>query len=165
MRMQDHLVERLTRARGWTMSLIADIDESKWFEMPAPGVGHVAWQLGHLAVSQIALVHNRCLGKPTDACIDPKLREIFGKGSTPVADAGKYPPIPEIKALFDKTQNEVIETIRKMSDAELDAPAGTEPHPLFSTKGGALGTAAMHEAFHAGQIAMSRRIWGRQPLR
>ena len=133
--------------------------------MPAPGVGHVAWQLGHLAVSQIALVHHRCLGKPVDACIDPALRESLGKGSTPIADPSKYPSIAEIKALFDKTQEQVIATIRNMSDEELDAPAGTEPHPLFSTKGGALGTAAMHEAFHAGQIAMSRRIWGKKPLR
>lgn len=165
MRMQDFLIERLTKARGWTCSLIADIDENQWFEMPAPGVGHVAWQLGHLAVSQIALVHNRCLGKPPETCMDPALRDTFGKGSTPIADASKYPAIPEIKALFDKTQNEVLEIIRSMSDADLDAPAGTEPHPLFDTKAGALGTAAMHETFHAGQIAMSRRIWGKRPLR
>ena len=165
MRMQDFLIERISKARGWTESLIADIDERQWFEMPAPGVGHVAWQLGHLAASQIALVHVRCLGKSADACIDPALRGAFGKGSTPVADASRYPSIADIRKLFDETQHQVIETIRNMSDADLDAPAGTDPHPLFDTKGGALATAAMHETFHAGQIAMSRRIWGKKPLR
>ncbi|HPF37306.1 MAG TPA: DinB family protein [Phycisphaerae bacterium] len=165
MRMQDFLIERLTRARGWTTGLIADIDESQWFEMPAPGVGHVAWQLGHLAVSQIALIHVRCLGKSAAECIDPALVGTFGKGSTPVADASEYPSIAEIRKLFDETQRDVIEIIRGMSDADLEAPAGTEPHPLFDTRAGALGTAAMHETFHAGQIAMSRRIWGRKPLR
>ncbi len=165
MRMQDFLADRLIKARGWTSSLIADIDESKWFDMPAPGVGHIAWQLGHLAVSQIALIHNRCLDKPIEACIDPALRDTFGRGSTPHADAGRYPSIPEIKTLFDKTQEEVLETARNMSDADLDAAAGSDPHPMFATKAGALSMAAMHETFHAGQIAMARRIWGKAPLR
>jgi len=163
--MQSFLVERIEIARAWTRSLIADIEPERWFEMPAPGVGHVAWQLGHLAVSQVALIHMRCFDKPLDACIAPALRDTFGRGSTPIGDPSAYPAADDVRALFDSIQHEAVELIRGLPDAELDAKPGVDPHPLFHTKAGAINTAAMHETFHAGQIAMMRRIWGRAPLR
>jgi len=165
MQMRDYVVDRLEAARNWTDRLVADIGPDRWFEMPAAGVGHVAWQLGHLAVSQVALVHVRCFDKPVADCIDPDLVKTFGRGSTPVAQADAYPSAADIRALFDRTQREVIEMVRTMTDADLDAQAGTDPHPMFTTKAGAIGTAAIHEGFHAGQIAMMRRLWGKAPLR
>lgn len=165
MNTQLFLVERLEKARNWTKSLIADIEPDRWYEMAAPGVGHVAWQLGHLAVSQVALIHMRCFDKPLDACIAPALRDTFGRGSTPITDASAYPSVDDVKALFESIQHESIEMIRGLSDSELEAKPGVDPHPHFSTKAGAINTAAMHETFHAGQIAMIRRMWGRAPLR
>ncbi|MFQ5428846.1 MAG: hypothetical protein ACE5E1_00940 [Phycisphaerae bacterium] len=81
------LVDRLQVARRWTKDLLADIDEGEWFNMPTAGVGHVAWQVGHLASSQVALIHVRCFGRDYEQCLPRRFREAFGRGSTPVAAA------------------------------------------------------------------------------
>ena len=159
------LIDRLQVARGWTQSLIADIEESRWFEMPGPGVGHPAWQIGHLAASQVALVHMRCFGKKFSDVVGESIIPTFGRGSTPVADKSKYPPPAEIRSMFDGIHEDAIGLISAMKDAELDEAVSGDPHPFFKTKGGAIGMTAMHETFHAGQIAMTRRIFGKAPLR
>lgn len=159
------LIDRLQTARGWTKSLLEDIEETRWFEMPAPGVGHVAWQVGHLAASQVALINVRCFGQKFTDVVGESIVPTFGRGSIPVADRSKYPPLPEIRSMFDKIHDGAIRLISGMSDADLDRLAGTDPHPLFKTRAQAIGTAAMHETFHAGQIAMTRRIFGKSFLR
>ena len=62
------LVDRMKAARNWTLGLLEDIKDAAWFTMPAPNTTHVAWQVGHLAVSQVALVHVRCFDRPYDQC-------------------------------------------------------------------------------------------------
>lgn len=165
MNMIEFLSDRLTVARAWTNDLLQDIDESTWFDMPAPGINHVAWQVGHLAASQVALIHVRCFAKDYDSCTPAGFREMFGKGSSPKADPSAYPGIADIRAAFDRIQAEAIELITTMPESDLNRPAGTEPHPLFSTRQGAIATAALHETFHAGQIALLRRLAGKPPLR
>lgn len=159
------LVDRLQVARRWTKDLLADIDEGEWFNMPTAGVGHVAWQVGHLASSQVALIHVRCFGRDYEQCLPRRFREAFGRGSTPVAAAGQYPSIDEIRSAFDRIHAEAIQWVGGLPDADLGGPAGDEPHPFFNTKEGAIATAAMHETFHAGQIAILRRWAGKKPLR
>jgi len=159
------LVERLTLARKWTNDLLADVEESRWFQPPAPGLGHVAWQVGHLAASQVILLQMRCFGKQFADCAPAEYQKTFARGSTPVADPRAYPTIPVIREFFERTQNQSIEMIRVMPPSELDKPAGADPHPMFANKGGAIGMAVMHETFHAGQIALIRRLFGKSFLR
>ena len=161
----EFLVDRLKAARGWTLGLLEDIEASAWFAMPGPGIGHVAWQVGHLTSSQVALIHVRCFDKSYDAVLPSGFREAFGKGSTPVASRGAYPAVAEIRTAFDRIQAEALELIAGMPETELALPPGSDPHPLFTTKRGAIATAALHETFHAGQIALIRRLSGKPPLR
>lgn len=159
------LLDRVTTARKWTNDLITDVEEAKWFDMPAGGIGHVAWQLGHLAASQVALVHMRCFGKKFTDVAPDSFRKTFGRGSEPVADRTKYPPLGEIRSEFDRIQADVLKLVSGLPDAALDEPAGAEPHPMFTTRCGAVGMVALHETFHAGQIAVLRRLFGKAPLR
>lgn len=161
----DLLIERLQTARKWTCNLLADIEEARWFDPPAPGAGHVAWQVGHLAASQVVLVHVRCFDRVYTDHLSATLRDAFGRGSKPVADRSAYPPISDIRAIFDRIHREAIDLVSGMSAAELDSATTGDPHPMFSTKGQAIGMAAMHESFHAGQIALIRRLAGKPPLR
>jgi len=165
MPLKNLLIERLESARDWTTGLIADIDESLWFKSPAPGVQHVAWQLGHLAASQVVLVHNRCLNIPqTDVISDAFIRQ-FGRGSKPTDGPAGYPPLTEIRRTFDAVHLDALQKIRSIPEADLNLPAYGDPHPRFKTRAEAVGMAAMHESFHAGQIALTRRLFGKAALR
>lgn len=159
------LVERLQTARKWTTNLLEDVEEANWFDPPGRNLGHVAWQVGHLASSQIILIHMRCFDKKYDDCAPAEYAKLFGRGSVPVADSQAYPPIPQLREFFERMERECVEMISRMPASELDKPAGAEPHPMFTHKAGAIGMAAMHECFHAGQIALIRRLRGKAALR
>ncbi len=161
----DLLIERLVAARRWTTSLLADIEESRWFESPAPDVQHTAWQVGHLAASQAVLIHNRCFNIPLAEAVPESFTKQFGRGSKPVADPTAYPSIPEIRRMFDGIQADCLARISQMTASDLELPAYGDPHPMFARRGEAVGMAAMHEAFHAGQIALTRRLFGKAALR
>ncbi|GJQ26048.1 MAG: hypothetical protein HBSAPP02_10800 [Phycisphaerae bacterium] len=165
MNVAELLANRLHLARQWTLSLLGDLPESSWYDCPIPDFGHVAWQVAHLAVSQIGLVHVRCFGKSfTDFAPEPYLK-LFGRASRPTNGPAGYPSLGEIKTFFHKTQDSTLQLIRSMDDAMLSRPTAGDPHPMFSDCAGAAAMAGAHETFHGGQIAMIRRMRGLAPLR
>jgi hypothetical protein len=159
------LVDQIKTARQWTNTLLADIAEPDWYTMPGGGVGHTLWQVGHLASSQIALVHSRCFGKDFAAHAPASYRDVFGKGSTPSADPRNYPSIKEVRDFSERIQRETLDLVSTMDEAALAEKTAGDAHPYFSTKAGAVAMVAMHETFHGGQIAQIRRVLGRKPLR
>jgi len=163
--MIEHLIDRLEAAARWTNDLTKDIDEGRWFEAPREDLGHVAWQLGHIAVSRIALVHVRCGERTVEDCCDPHLVKIFGRGSTPVANPESYPALGVIRALYTETHEQVLKLVRELPADALQKETAGPPHPMFNDKAGAISMAAMHECFHCGQLALMRRLWGMPALR
>lgn len=156
------LVNRFEAARRWTQALLADFSDWEWFRQPGAGLHHAAWIAGHLTWAEWGLVNARCLGK---AGTPPVSAELFGKGSKPLDDAGKYPSPGQIRADMDRVHGEMIPIIRAMTPAFLAEKANGDPHPYFTTKGEVIGMLSMHESFHAGQLALLRRLMGRGALR
>jgi hypothetical protein len=156
----------IAASRMYTQSLLDAIDSNDWFRMPSEGVTHVAWLTGHMAIAEYSLTLSRIRGpKPEDAeLFGDEFRALFGKGSTPVADASAYPFVEEIRAAFDRVHNQALAEIAGYSDDLFDEPTDP-PHPLFTTKGGALLFQPQHEMLHAGQIGLLRRLFGNEPLR
>jgi uncharacterized damage-inducible protein DinB len=160
-------IDQIRTARLYTKDLLSHIDESDWFREPAEGVTHVAWQVGHLAVCEYGLALKRIRGaKPEDSDLfSDDYRTLFGKGSSPKADPGKYPAIADIRQVLDRVHKQAIEELSSLPEATFDAPTGDPPHPMFKTKLGALNWCAQHEFIHAGQIGLLRRLFGAVPLR
>ncbi len=60
-----------------------------------------------------------------------------------------------------EVQHKSLKAIQEMDDTFLGGPAlgpGGKPHPLFDDRRGAISHASRHEAFHAGQLALIRRL-------
>ncbi len=160
------LIGQLQTARGYTAGLVDSIAGDDWFRQPSEGVTHVAWQVGHIAAAEYFLTMNRIRGaRESDAdVIPPSFLKAFGKGSTVQSDPDVYPAVDEIRQVFDRVHRQAIEELSETADAVLDEPVDP-PHPMFSTKLGALTFAPMHEMVHAGQIGLIRRLLGNEPLR
>lgn len=165
MKKQKLLIDRLKIARGWTASLLDDIEEDMWFKMPGPGIGHTAWQVAHIAAAQAGLIKQRCFGKDMNEGLPPNFIQNFGRGSTPVADPAAHPSIPEIREIYQRVFDDCLKMVSEMKSSELKEPTHGDPHPLFFSKETAIMTAAMHETFHGGQLAMIRRLAGKAWLR
>lgn len=156
-------VGQIIAAREYAQSYIEAILPEEWFRQPSEGVTHLAWQVGHLAVAEYSLALRRIRGEHPDdeKFISGEFRELFGRGSTPVADPHLYPEPTEIRLTLEAVHVKFLELTATMTDAQLDEP--TEPHRFFNTKLGALLWCARHETYHVGQIALVRRLLGYAP--
>ena len=159
-------IDRIERARQYTLELLDGIDPADWFRRPAEGVTHIAWQVGHLTMAQYALALMRVRdSQPGDReLMSRKFRRHFAKGSSPVAEPENNPSPSEILAVFHAIHRQVLKEIPELQEAELAAPL-IQPHQMFETKLGALNFCADHEYLHAGQIGLLRRLLGKLPLR
>jgi DinB superfamily len=159
-------VDRFTMAHRRVKDFTDDLTPDEWFWHPAEYVTHIAWQVGHLAVSDYNLCLRRLRGrtKEDETLIPDAFIEHFKLGSQPLAGSVNYPPIAEIKRVFDAVHAQAVKELAELSDEELDVPADP-PHPIFKTKLGAVDYASGHDLVHNGQIGLLRRLMGKPALR
>jgi uncharacterized damage-inducible protein DinB len=159
-------IDRLAMSRRRVQEFIADLSVDEWFWHPAEYTTHIAWQIGHLAVSEYNLCLRRVRGrtKADETLIPDSFIEYFKLGSQPVAGSVNYPPVAEIKRVFDAVHAQALQELAALSDEELNVPV-EQPHPVFKTKLGAVDYASGHELVHNGQIGLIRRLMGKQALR
>ena len=166
MKTAELLTEQLDDTRQWTLKLIADLKGDEWTYQPGPGLGHALWLCGHLACAQHLLVHVRCLG---GGVLDESFTRHFPTGgAVKSAKEHAYPSVQTVLSTMDVVHQKTLAAVRKMSDAVLaEAALGGDgrPHPHYHDKCGAISHCSRHEVFHAGQIAMIRRLLGKNFLR
>ncbi len=153
-------------ARDYTLSLLQDIDDDRWFVQPNGCVSHIAWQVGHLAMSQYMLTLFRLRGKqPEDESLIRKafLRQ-FNKGSTPQPNPNQYPTPGEIRDVLTRVHAQTLHELDEHPEEELNETV-IEPYAVYNTKLGSLFFCAAHEMLHAGQIGLIRRLLGMATLR
>ncbi len=160
------LANQLKTVRKYSENFLDNTDVEDWFRMPSEGVTHIAWQVGHMAIAEYGLALKRVRGRIAEdaGLVSDEFLALFGKGSIPDADAGKYPPAAEIRGVFDRVHQQAIQELQSLSEEVLDE-ASDPPHPMFNTKRGAIEWAAQHELLHAGQIGLLRRLLGKEWLR
>jgi len=153
----------LETSRQWLMALVSDIEGAEVTFPTSRGGNHPLWVLGHTIHSEAGLVNGFVLGKPNPLA---KWGSLFGMGTRPVSDVGKYPSVPELLAEFDKVRAETIKLLDGLTDADLDKPSLAPPElaNMFGTVGQCLAGISLHLAFHAGQIADARRAAGKKPV-
>jgi hypothetical protein len=156
-------VEQIVFARNYTIELLDQTPADDWFRLPAGGVSHVAWQVGHIAFAEYRLALWRIRDeRPGDgALFTPDFRRLFGADSVPQADS-TY-PAGELRAVLDRVHQQVLHELPGLDEGELDQPV-PHPHPFATTKLKALLWCAQHEMLHAGQIGLLRRHLGYPPM-
>jgi DinB superfamily len=159
-------IKQIEFARGYTLSILVEIDERDWFVLPAGCPTHVAWQVGHLAMAEYGLCLFRQRGRQeVDAeLMSSSFRKQFSRGSVPETDASKYPPAAEIRAVFQRVHAQVLKEAAGFTAEQLNEPVDM-PYATEATKLGALLFCSHHEMIHAGQLGLVRRLLGKNPIR
>jgi hypothetical protein len=157
---------QIAAARRYTLTLLDGLDDADFFRRPSETLTHIAWQVGHLAMAEYGLCLFRIRGRrPEDLELMPsKFRKAFSRGSTPVDDPQAYPPIAEIRRVFDVIHDQAMQELGECRAEDLEEKI-EEPYAVFDTKLGALFFCAHHEMLHAGQIGLLRRLIGKPPVR
>ena len=153
-------------ARNYTLTLLEGLSEADWFWSPSNFPTHIAWQVGHLAMSQYGLTLFRQRGRAENdgELMSGRFRKLFMRGTVPSTDRSAYPTSLEILEVLNRVHAQMRSELPAYDSADLDAPLDA-PHAAYATRYGALLFAADHEMLHAGQIGMLRRLMGKAPLR
>lgn len=169
---QETLAESVLQSRGLLMRYLAGFDDSN-HTRSAPGLpNHVAWILGHCALTMLRAAEK--LDDDThidDAFIrgsDTGDERRFGTesvavGSDPNAGGARFPELARCIEIFSAAAERLATTLRRIPDPELD-----EAVPFF---GGALmprwsvaPRIVFHNGTHCGQIADLRRMLSLKPI-
>jgi hypothetical protein len=159
-------IEQIQFARTYTLSLLEEVPRERWFEIPAGLPSNIAWQAGHLAVSQYGLLMFRVRGRrPEDLDLIPgKFRKAYSRQTTPNSDPANQPSpyalIERLAQIHELALAELSEVPPEVLLEEVDRPWAAWPNKL-----GAIMFCPLHEHIHAGQIGLIRRALGLDPIR
>jgi hypothetical protein len=130
---------------------------------PGPfGGNHAMWIAGHLTVAEGRL-HKILFGIPNPV---EHWKPLFDWGSEPRTDRSAYPPFEEVLQTFRQLRAKTLAFLDQIGDEGLDQPTRTTPPGLesaFATVGKAITTIALHQTFHNGEAAVTRRASGKPP--
>ena len=159
-------IEQINFARNYTLELLAATPEKDWFFIPSGLTSHLAWQVGHLAVSQYGLLMFRIRGRhPDDLDLIPgRFRKAYSRQSTPSSDTEKQPTAAELMDRLAEVHARSLKEIKK-TDAEIFLEPVDMPYAAYPNKLGAVLFCPLHEQIHAGQIGLIRRALGLEPIR
>lgn len=162
----ESVLDHLKFVRRYTLSLLTDLADEDWLAQPAEGISHIAWQVGHIAMSQYGLALFRQRGRAeVDLEIMPSaIRKKFSRGTTPDPNPEKNPPPAQLLETLERVFEQVQQEVPGFSVEHWNEPVDP-PFAAFATRYGALLFAVDHEMLHAGQIGLIRRLIGKPPLR
>jgi hypothetical protein len=159
-------IKQIEFARSMTLSLLEDVADDEWLQMPGGSVTHVAWQVGHLAMAQYGLCLFRIRGRqPIDTeLMSSAFRKKYSRGSTPDPDSPNNPAPTEIRSVLNRVHEQAMSEMPQYTEKALYEPVD-EPFVAYPNKLGALLFCSQHEMLHAGQIGLLRRQLGKPPIR
>jgi hypothetical protein len=127
-----------------------------------PGINHLAWQLGHLIVSEHELINAVCPGSM------PALPEGFAarysKETAGSDDASKFDNKETFLRLMNEQRAGTVAALGKVSDADLEREAPEAIRNYTPTVGSTFALIASHWMMHSGQWVVVRRKLGHKPL-
>jgi hypothetical protein len=161
MKTQDAIQYALTSTQNILNMYLADLSDADLLVRPAPNANHIAWQLGHLIAAEARMGG----GNITNAAY-PELPAGFAERhnkNTAPNDTG-FGTKAEYVALFNKVRQTTIDSVAKLSEADLDKPTNGPVAAMAPTVGAMLLLNANHAMMHAGQFSVVRRKLGKPVL-
>jgi len=137
--------------------LLDDISEDESMKRGKDNISHIRWQTGHLVYSAtltLKMLHD-------SAEIPEPWYALFGRGSKISDNAKDYPSQKELRDKLYELYDLMEKRLDTITDKELDSKAIIVPGFEPTSCNGAL-FFCTHEFYHAGQIAVLRKVLGRE---
>lgn len=154
-------LRNLEFARGLLLEMAKATPDERFYQVPAEGGNHAAWNLGHIAVTD-DLVRSSLGGG--EAVLTTDWHDMFKGGSTCKPGAEGHPSREELLDGLARSRAAVVAWFSGLSESELLEPLSGGIAQLAQDRIMLMGSLASHEAFHAGQMSAARRVFGMPPL-
>ncbi len=156
----DAVRKTLTSTQGLLTTYLGDLSDADLLVRPVPGANHIAWQLGHLILSE------RYMAKDLPGVAYPALPAGFEAAHAAEAaknDTGFFPKAVYLEQL-EATRGATLAALNKLSDKDLDRPMPGPMAKWAPTLGDLLLLTGNHALMHGGQFSVVRRKLGKPIL-
>ena len=125
---------------------------------PEPSGNCINWVVGHLVDGYQRVL--RALD--VDPVMEPESLARYRRGELPLEDGAQAVELARLRRAWDESVLRLGARLPELDDAALtSAPAGVRAHE-GETLGSLLAGALFHQAYHAGQLGLLRRIVGKE---
>lgn len=138
---------------------VEGISQEESLIQPRPAGNCLNWIVGHLVNVYDGLLP--LLGqKPV---LGTETLKRYARGSAPLENPSEALQLSELLAAWDQASERVDAGLAELTTEQLDAPAPSSPrNNPNETVRSLLGLVAFHQAYHAGQLGLLRRIAGKK---
>ena len=156
-------IEVFRHQAGMTRSVVrANVDgltQEDSLVQPSPGGNCQNWVVGHLAC-----IYNKVLPMlGQEQVMEEEALKRYDRGAPPIRDAAEALELRDLLTAFDKATERVVAGLAGLSPEALDrkAPESPSGNPNETVRS-LLSTVFFHQAYHAGQTGILRRIAGKE---
>ena len=156
-------IEVFRQQAGMTLKVlqanVAGITQEESLIQPSPGGNCQNWVVGHLAC-----IYNKVLPMlGQERVMEEEALKRYDRGAPPIEDAAEALELRDLIAAFEKATERVDAGLAGLSPEALDqkvpdSPSGNPNETVRSL----LSTIFFHQAYHAGQTGILRRIAGKE---
>ncbi len=124
---------------------------------PVPGQNHIAWQIGHLIVSERGMMESIKPG--ASPALPAGFEEAHGRdeASTTSDDAARFLTKDKYIALMAAQREATRKILKELTPAEMDAPSAERFQKMAPTVASVMLLAGNHVMMHVGQFVSVRR--------
>ncbi|GAC1463837.1 MAG: DinB family protein [Isosphaeraceae bacterium] len=157
MQVKDAILTTLAMSERVQDRYLADLSDADLLVRPVEGQNHIAWQLGHLILSEHRMLEGIKPG--SSPALPDHFEEAHGRDeeSTRADDPGRFLPKEKYLELFQAQRAATKSVLAAMSDTDLDAPAPESLRQMVPTAGATLVLIGTHTLMHVGQFVSVRR--------
>ena len=123
---------------------------------PAGGGNCLNWVLGHI----VATRDNVMQLLQQETVMSKEVAGVYQRGSEPIRDGSNAQPLEKLVADLERSQNRLVAGLSTVSEPQLSAPSPDKS--IAETVGELLFVLQFHEAYHAGQTGLLRRMAGHE---
>jgi len=158
----DAIATGLTGSQYLFTMYLSDLSDADLLVRPVPGANHIAWQIGHVIVSEASML------KSYPGFVYPALPPGFAEQHEE-AMASKDPPRgfstkEQYIHLFNATREATLAGLAKLADPDLDQPTTGPMASYAPTFAAVLAMTNNHTLMHGGQFTVVRRKLGKPVL-
>ena len=136
---------------------VQDLSREDLLAAPRPDSTCMLWNLGHVANTRCGLLQLLGVDHPRFH------NELFGRGASH-ADRDQYPEVEAVVAAFDEAADKLQQRFESVTAETLSAPCPRDFPIGDKSLAGAVTFLALHEVYHAGQMAYIRKWLGKGQL-
>ncbi|HOD67137.1 MAG TPA: DinB family protein [candidate division Zixibacteria bacterium] len=139
-------------------ALLDDITEEESMVRGRDSLLHIRWLTGHLVYN---VNHVLAMIGSLPVMLPSSYKQLFDRGSAITNDPKAYPSLAALRSELLDLHDRLIDVLPGVSDDDLDEPLPKDAG-FNAVRLNAASFMCMHTFYHCGQIAMIRRVLGRE---